>query len=233
MNEYLVLVHENEGAHLAQTPRAMAEVLSAQSRYADRLRQGGHLRDFGRLRPRKEGRRVRCTPSGAVDLAQGPFEDGGCCLSLYYWVHAATLDDARNLAAECPVLPADRIELREVMKGRVPDGKLRLSGKVFGFAVLGEAASRDDWDALMDRIDRETADHLPPRAFLGGVRLLAPSTIAKERRAAFDGPYVESKEVLGGLFFLRMPNIDEAIDWALASPYVVHGRLEVRELWRS
>jgi hypothetical protein len=148
-------------------------------------------------------------------------------------VRAATLDDARGLAAECPVLPADRIEVREVMKGHLTEGKQRQPGKVFGFAVSGKAASLDQWTALMDRIDEETARGFPPSAFLGGVRLFAPATIARERRAAFDGPFLESKEVLGGLFFLRMPAIDEAVAWAAESPYVIHGRLEVRELWRS
>lgn len=228
MNEYLVLVHEAECAHLALTPHGMAELLSAQTLFAQRLRQGGRLRDAGRLRPSDEGKRV-CAASSGVEITKGPFD--GCCLALYYWVGAATMDEARSIAAECPVLPTDRVDVRVVMKGRVPDAKHRQRGKVFGFAVLGEATSRAQWDAVMDRIDQESAGHLPASAFLGGVRLAAPN--AGTRRATFDGPFFESKEVIGGLFFLRMPNIDDAIDWALTSPYVVHGRLEVRELWRS
>jgi hypothetical protein len=233
VNEFLVLVHENERVHLAQTPRAMADLLAAQSLYAERLRQDGRLRDLGRLRPSDEGKRIGRTSLGALAVTEGPFEEDGGCLALYFWLRAATLDDARNLAAECPVLPTDRVEVREVMKGRAPDGKQRPRGKVFGFAVLGKATSRAEWDALMDRIDQETASSLPSSAFLGGVRLMAPANSTGERRATFDGPFLESKEVLGGLFLLRMPGIDDAIDWAANSPYVVHGRLEVRERWRS
>jgi hypothetical protein len=48
-----------------------------------------------------------------------------------------------------------------------------------------------------------------------------------------DGPFLESKEVIGGLFFLRMTSIDEAVAWAAESRFVVHGTLEIRELWRT
>jgi hypothetical protein len=53
------------------------------------------------------------------------------------------------------------------------------------------------------------------------------------RRAVFDGPFLESKEVIGGLFFLWMASLDEAVDWASRSEFVKHGALEIRELWRS
>jgi hypothetical protein len=48
-----------------------------------------------------------------------------------------------------------------------------------------------------------------------------------------DGPFLESKEVIGGLFFLRFASLDEAVEWAGATPFVAHGALEIRELWRS
>jgi hypothetical protein len=31
-----------------------------------------------------------------------------------------------------------------------------------------------------------------------------------ERRAMFDGPFLESKEVMGGLFFVRVMSLEEA-----------------------
>ena len=54
-----------------------------------------------------------------------------------------------------------------------------------------------------------------------------------ERRASFDGPFLESKEVIGGLFFLRMPSIEDAVLWASQTPFVSHGALEIRERWRT
>jgi hypothetical protein len=54
-----------------------------------------------------------------------------------------------------------------------------------------------------------------------------------ERRATFDGPFLESKEVIGGLILLRMTSLDEAVRWAGGTRFVVHGTLEIRELWRT
>jgi len=79
----------------------------------------------------------------------------------------------------------------------------------------------------MDLIDAETRDAFPADAREGGNRLQPP------RRATFDGPFLESKEIVGGVFFLRMASMDAAVRWAAASRFVVHGALEIRELWRS
>ncbi len=51
--------------------------------------------------------------------------------------------------------------------------------------------------------------------------------------AVFDGPFLESKEVIGGVFFMRMATIEEAVQWARESEFVQHGAVEIRELWRS
>jgi hypothetical protein len=44
---------------------------------------------------------------------------------------------------------------------------------------------------------------------------------------------LETKEVIGGLFFMRMATLDEAVEWAHESEFVKLGTLEIRELWRS
>jgi hypothetical protein len=54
-----------------------------------------------------------------------------------------------------------------------------------------------------------------------------------EKRATVDGPFLESKEVIGGLLFLRLASIEDAVRWAAKTPFVVHGALEIRELWRT
>jgi len=43
-----------------------------------------------------------------------------------------------------------------------------------------------------------------------------------------DGPYAETKEVLGGFYLLDCANLDEAIHWAAQIPGAWHGRVEVR-----
>ncbi|MBA3788009.1 MAG: hypothetical protein H0X21_04865, partial [Actinobacteria bacterium] len=43
-----------------------------------------------------------------------------------------------------------------------------------------------------------------------------------------DGPFVESKEALGGYFLLECTSIDDAVDWAARIPGADHGAIEVR-----
>lgn len=165
----------------------------------------------------------------------------GRSLAAYVRLQAPTLDDAAALAAAYPRLPTDELEVRPVMKGRIDDDKESRPGKVFGFAVLGDGAVDEEWVAVMDRIDAETTGRFPPASFLGGVRLEPPRAgqrvvgerVVGERRATVDGPFLESKEVIGGLFFMRMATIADALRWAADSRFVVHGTLEVRELWRT
>jgi hypothetical protein len=50
---------------------------------------------------------------------------------------------------------------------------------------------------------------------------------------ATDGPYSESKEVLGGYYTIEAKNYDEAIKRALDHPHLEFGTIEVRQLFGS
>ena len=43
-----------------------------------------------------------------------------------------------------------------------------------------------------------------------------------------DGPFAETKEVLGGFYLLSCADLDEAISWAAKIPGAWHGKVEVR-----
>jgi len=48
-----------------------------------------------------------------------------------------------------------------------------------------------------------------------------------------DGPYVDSKEQLGGYFMIDVPDLDTALEWAARCPGASHGTIEVRPIWPS
>ena len=237
MNDYLVLVIEDETAHAAQSPSVMAELIEKRAHVVEGLRRTGRHRDSGRLRPSKEGMRVR-RAGNQVQVESGPFAEGGKAVGAFYWVKAQSLDDATTIANGCLALASDEIDVRPVMKGEVDADKEAKPGKIFGFLVLGNTATEEAWVQVMDRIDEETFGHFPPDVLLGGARLAPPTSGRRvatrgERHAMFDGPFLESKEVIGGVFFLRLTSLDEAVRWASESRFVVHGALEIREVWRS
>ena len=45
-----------------------------------------------------------------------------------------------------------------------------------------------------------------------------------------DGPFAETKEVLGGYYLLDCPDLDQAIAWAARIPGAWHGKVEVRPI---
>lgn len=220
----MLLVLEDEDVHAALTTKDMSDLIARRASYARAL--GGKLRDAGRLRPSHEGKRVY-----ARRVEVGPFTPA---LGGYYWVEADNLDEAAKLAADCPTLPSDEIDVRPVMKGRIKPGKEDRPGKIFACAVLGNALTESAWLEAMDRIDAETSTRFPADSSLGGNRLQPPTTGKRvARRAVFDGPFLESKEVIGGVFLMRMASIDEVVAWAQGSKFIAHGALEIRELWRT
>lgn len=42
--------------------------------------------------------------------------------------------------------------------------------------------------------------------------------VKKGKRAVVDGPFTESKELVGGFYILEVPSLEAAIEWALRAP---------------
>lgn len=47
-------------------------------------------------------------------------------------------------------------------------------------------------------------------------------------RIVTDGPYIETKEVIGGYYVIDVADLDEALDWAARIPNAHFGSVEVR-----
>ena len=45
-----------------------------------------------------------------------------------------------------------------------------------------------------------------------------------------DGPFIDSKEQIGGFFVIDVPDLDAAISWAARCPAASHGVVEVRAM---
>jgi hypothetical protein len=49
-----------------------------------------------------------------------------------------------------------------------------------------------------------------------------------DERVVTDGPFAETREVLGGFYMIDVPNLDAALDWAARCPGSKYGSVEVR-----
>lgn len=50
------------------------------------------------------------------------------------------------------------------------------------------------------------------------------------RESVTDGPYTESKEVIGGFFQIRADNYEQAVQAANDCPHLEYGTIEIREV---
>jgi hypothetical protein len=70
--------------------------------------------------------------------------------------------------------------------------------------------------SLMAAEQLEPTDTATTLSVPGGERLLT------------DGPFMETKEHLGGLYLIDVPDLDTALDWAAKMPIMRYGKVEVR-----
>ena len=93
----------------------------------------------------------------------------------------------------------------------------------------GEAMSRDI-DALNDEMKSARV-----RIFVGG---LSPASKARSLRAqpagkvvVTDGPYIETKEHIGGFWILECADMDEALAWVRKGAKACRWPVEMREIF--
>jgi hypothetical protein len=68
---------------------------------------------------------------------------------------------------------------------------------------------------------------------VGGAGLQPPRAATSVRlrdgkRHVQDGPFADTKELLGGLFLIDVPTLDKALEWAARCPAATTGTVEVR-----
>ncbi len=83
-----------------------------------------------------------------------------------------------------------------------------------------------DIDAFNDRL--RAGGHW---VFAGGLGSPEPATVVDNRRGKAvitDGPFLESKEYLAGLWIVEAPDLDVALELAAAGSKACHRKIEVR-----
>jgi hypothetical protein len=92
--------------------------------------------------------------------------------------------------------------------------------------------SDEEWEARSDEEKQEISE-LP--GTFGGAELQQATTATTVRvrdgqALTTDGPFAETKEVLGGLYLFEAENLDDAIAVAARIPAAAYGAIEVRPL---
>jgi hypothetical protein len=110
--------------------------------------------------------------------------------------------------------------------------------------ILLPLVNEDEWNRLPE--DERSREMAAFRAYGGALREAGalvcnyrpePSTKAKTVRIANDevqvqdGPYADTKEQLGGVYIIDVPDLDAAISWASRALAARYGAVEVRPIW--
>ncbi len=96
-------------------------------------------------------------------------------------------------------------------------------------------APPEQWQQVMDAYNRFT-DEVRQRGVMEGGEALQPTTTATTVRVrndetlVTDGPFAETKEVLGGYYLLNCRDLDEAIELAGKIPSARWGSIEIRPI---
>ena len=113
----------------------------------------------------------------------------------------------------------------------------RYAALIYGAEETDTNTSPEVWAQIMDEYN-DFGARAGAAGVLGGGEALQETTTATTVNVTggakggevvtTDGPFAETKEVLGGFYLLDCANLDEALNWAAQIPGAWHGRVEVR-----
>jgi hypothetical protein len=104
---------------------------------------------------------------------------------------------------------------------------------LWGDESAWEGLSEEDAAAEMGRWEDYTKQLESAGAMVSGEGLQSSATskilrLGDGDRTVTDGPFVETKEQLGGFYVIECASFDEALDWAAKLPSADRGPTEVR-----
>jgi hypothetical protein len=92
--------------------------------------------------------------------------------------------------------------------------------------IVGEVAPVEPWVEEMDsRGVRVLGNRVRPASDATTVRVRGGKVLTS------DGPYAETKEMMGGFDIIDCADLDEAIEVASKHPIAAHGMIELRPFW--
>jgi hypothetical protein len=106
---------------------------------------------------------------------------------------------------------------------------------IYQAADAGPAPDSPEFQAQRGRWMEYTQQLRDSGAMVAGDALEAGDTATTVRqrngdRVVSDGPFAETKELLGGYYLIDVADLDTALDWAGKMPNITYGSVEVRPI---
>ena len=182
---------------------------------------------------------------GETLVADGPFAETKEFIAGFNVLECASLDEAIEVSAKCPISWFQALEIRPFMAG------LRLDEKAFAFGrgedgdarpylltmwMGGTPAAPFDDQAVMDEGEAWRQDLEARGLQVLGNALEGPETATTVRvrdgeTLLTDGPFIETKEFIAGIDVVSCADRQQAIQLAAAHPIARYHTIEVRPFW--
>ncbi|MDB5051462.1 MAG: hypothetical protein JWO30_4533 [Fibrobacteres bacterium] len=204
------------------------------------LQQSGVLRDGEGLGPSSQGARVRLA-DGKIMVTPGPFGGVGALPARYAIYRAGSVDQAAEIAARFGGIFGDGVvdvrpvnEMWDLGFAQKPAGlTTRRYMAVVNAGAASEAGAplnpeqRSALKAFADDLGRMDMflgiGHFEPGAKGKRLQPAVPATsratsvatpTVQAKFRVLDGPFTETKELIGGFVTVEAPSIEEAVRWA-------------------
>jgi hypothetical protein len=243
MAQYLVAIHLPDDFDPSSADKAMEYDIDVLNKEMEakgvRLFAGG-------LRPARDAKSLRVQPDGKVLITDGPYLETKEHVGGFWILEAADLDEALAWARKAVVACRAPVEVRSffrsdttVLLARRPlkEGMTQYLATIFLPDNFDPSAQDKEMESDIDALTKEMEASGVKEVFAGG---LSPARDAKSLRVQpdgrvliTDGPYLETKEHIGGLSIGEAADMDDAMKWARMGAVVCRASGEVRPFFRS
>ncbi len=228
--DYMFLIVDRKNAPTGETV-GMAEM----GQFAGELAQKGKIRGGAPLHPENTATRISVR-GGRARSVDGPFAESKEVVGGFFMVDAASRAEAIEIAVRCPAARSGIVQVNEAFAERLPSPP---SGGTRYVLLFVEGPDFDgDADGAKYRAMNAWTDELKDEkkyvecAGLAKDPPPARIEVRAGRTAISDGPFAESKEVIGGYALVDVPDRAEALAVARRCPHATWGEVEVREVMK-
>ena len=215
----------------AEGTRTPGPIMAAMNDYAAELRRRGVLLAGAPLHSAASAAHVKVR-GGKATVTDGPFPETKEVVGGFVIVQAASREEAIELAKDCPHAREGIVEV-----WLLPDrDAFRAQAERKFLLLLHQRPDLEDREGAgmremvaFDGVLKEEGSYLESSQ-LAGDPLPARVDARRGETLVTDGPFAESKEVVGGFYLVEAPYRAAAVEIAKRCPHAKWGRAEVREV---
>ncbi|MGA7927581.1 MAG: YciI family protein [Candidatus Sulfotelmatobacter sp.] len=243
MTQYLVAIHLPDDFDPSVQDKSMERDIDALN---EEMEAKGVRLFAGGLRPASEAKSLRIQPDHKVLITDGPYLETKEHVGGFWILEVADMDEALAWARKAVVACRAPVEVRSFFRSdptgllaRTPlkEGMMQYLATIYLPDNFDPSAQDKEVESDFDALSEEMEASGVKEVFAGG---LSPASGAKSLRAQpdgkvliTDGPYLETKEHIGGLSIGQAADMDEALTWARKGAVVCRASGEVRPFFRS